>query len=118
MLYLDRLDGIPEHLFLNLTIGLSEPVMLPLVFRPGVDFEALQVGIRRFYIGEDAPAYRAIPASDALDLVNLMEKLGSFNGVNDILYGYKDRPLIWVRSVNHDRFNPAIPDAEIHRRIR
>ena len=34
VLDLDRFDGIAEHLFLHLTVGLSEAVMLPLVFRP------------------------------------------------------------------------------------
>ena len=60
VLDLDRFDGIAEHLFLHLTIGLSEAVMLPLVFRPRVDLEALQVCIRCFCIDEDPPAYCAI----------------------------------------------------------
>ena len=46
VLDLNRFDGVAEHLSLDLTVGLSEAVMLPLVFGPRVDFEALQVGVR------------------------------------------------------------------------
>src|SRR5579863_860693 len=93
VLDLNRFDGVAEHLFLNLTVGLSETVMLPLVFRPGVDFKALQVGIRCFCIDEDPPAYGAVAATNALIVVDLMEKLGSFRRINDILHGDEDRPL-------------------------
>ena len=86
-----------EHLFLNLSVGLSEAVMLSLVFRPRVDFEALQVGIRCFCIDEDPPAYGAIAATNSLILVDLMEKLGSFRRINYILHGDEDRPLVGGR---------------------
>jgi hypothetical protein len=118
VLYFDRFDGVPEHLFLSLTVGVSEAVMLPLVFRPRVDFEALQVGVRRLCIDEDSPAYRAIAATNALILVDLMEKLGSFRRINYILHGDEDRSLVGVRFLDHGRFNPVIPDAEIQLSIR
>src|SRR5579863_3697582 len=118
VLYLDRFDGVAQHVFLKLAVGLSEAVMLPLVFRPGIDFEALQICIRRFCIDEDPPAYRAIAAPHTLVLVDLMEKLGSFRRINYILHGDEDRPLVAVRLLDHDRFNPVIPDAEIELSVR
>src|ERR1700733_642059 len=118
VLDLDRLDGVAEHLFLNLTVGSSEAVMLPLVFRPRVDFEALQVCIRCFCIDEDPPAYRAIAATNALIVVDLMQELRSFRRINYILHGDEDRPLVGSRFLDHGRFNPVIPDAEIQLSIR
>ena len=118
VLDLDRFDGVAEHLFLSFTVGSSEPVMLPLVFRPRVDFEALQVGVRRFCIHLDSAAYRAIAAANTLVVVDLMEKLGSFRRINHIFHGDEDRPLVGVRFLDHDRFNPVIPDAEIQLSIR
>jgi hypothetical protein len=92
--------------------------MLPLVFRPRVDFEALQVGVRCFCIDEDSPTYRAIAATDTLIVVDLMEKLGSFRRINHILHGDEDRSLVGVRFLDHGRLNPVIPDAEIQLSIR
>ena len=115
---LNGFDGVAEHLFLNLTVGLSEAVMLPLVFGPRVDFEVLQVCIRCFCIDEDPPAYRAIAPTDTLVLVDLMEKLVSFRRINDVLHGDEDRTLVGVRFYDHGRFNPVIPDAEIQLSIR
>jgi len=80
VLDLDRFDGVAEHLFLNLTVGLSEAVMLPLVFRPRVDFEALQVCIRCFCIDEDPPAYCAIRGENSLIVVDLIRNSGAFAG--------------------------------------
>ena len=118
MLDLDRFDGIAEHLFLNLSVGLSETVMLPLVFRPRVDFEVFQICIRCFCIDENPPTYGAIAATNALIVVDLMEKLGSFRRINYILHRDEDRPLVGVRFLDHGRFNPVIPDAEIQLGIR
>src|SRR6266704_1589654 len=87
--------------------------MLPRVFRPRVDFEALQVCIRCFCIDEDPPAYRAIAATNALIVVDLTEKLGSIRWINYILHGDEDRSLVGVRLLDHGGFNPVIPDAEI-----
>jgi hypothetical protein len=42
-----------------------------------------------------------------------MKKLGSFRRINYILHGDEDRPLVGVRFLDHGRFNPVIPDAEI-----
>src|SRR5579863_7290558 len=68
VLYLDRFDGVAQHVFLKLAVGLGEAIVLPLVLRPGIDFKALEVCIRCFSVDEDPPAYRAIAATHTLIL--------------------------------------------------
>ena len=118
VLYFDRFDGIPEHLFLSLTVGMGETVVLPLVFCPGVDFEAFEVSVRCFCIDEDSPAYRAIAATNSLIVMDLTEKLVSFHRINYILHSDEDRPIVGLRFLDHGRFNPVIPNAEIQLSIR
>src|ERR1700688_3403698 len=66
VLHLNRLEGIAQHPLLDLTIGLRKPVMLSFVFGPGINFKALEIDSRCLCIDEDSPAYRAIPAANAL----------------------------------------------------
>ena len=118
MLYLNRLEGIAEHLLLDLTIGLRKTVMLSFMFSPGINLEALEIDIRGLCIDKDSPAYRAISAANALIFVDLTEKLGSFRRVDDIFHGDEDRPLVGVGRFNHGWFNPVIADGEVYLRIR
>ena len=53
VLHLDRFDCIAEHLLLDLAIGHCKSVMLSLVLGPGINLEALQIGIPSFSISED-----------------------------------------------------------------
>ena len=117
MLYLNRLEGIAEHLLLDLTIGLRKTVMLPFVLSPGINLKALEIDIRGLCIDEDSPAYRAISAANALIFVDLTEKLGSLRRVDHIFHGDEDRPLVEVRLHDHGWFNPVIPNAEVYLRI-
>src|SRR3984885_2734900 len=118
MLYLNRLEGIAEHLLLDLTIGLRKTVMLPFVFSPGINLKALEIDIRSPCIDEDSPAYRAISAANALIFVDFTEKLGSFGRLDDISQCDKDRPQVKVGLLNHGWFHPVIPVAEVYLCIR
>ena len=75
MLDFDRLDSIAKHLILNLAIGHGKAVMLSLMFGPGINLEAFEVGIRSFCIDKDSPTRRAIAATNPLIFMDLMEKL-------------------------------------------
>jgi hypothetical protein len=117
VLYLNRLEGIAEHVHLDLTIGLRKPVMLPFVFGPRINFKALEIDTRCLCIDEDSPAYRAISAANALIFMDFTEKLGSFRRVDDIFQCDEDRPLFKVGLLNHGWFHPEIPDAEVYLRV-
>ena len=87
--------------------------MLSLMFSPGINFEAFQVGIRSFCIDKDSPTCRAIAATNPLIFMDLMEELRSLSWVDHIFHRDEDWPLAGIRFLNCRQFAPMIPGTEI-----
>src|SRR5271163_2271040 len=113
MLDFDRPDGIAKHLMLNLTVGYRKSVVLSHMFGPGINLEALEVGVRSFCIDEDSPARRTIAPTNPLILVNVMEKLGCLRWIDHILHRDEDWPLAEIRLFKCRQFAPMIPGTKI-----
>jgi len=112
---LDGLDSIAQHLLFNLLIGNGEPIMLSLMFGPGVNLESLKVGIRGFCIEKDSPTCRTVTATNPLILVDLMEKLRSLRWIDHIFHCDEDWPAAGIGLRKCCRLSPMIPGTEIGR---
>src|SRR5580704_13135889 len=110
---LERLRREFCYLFLELSIGHRESIMLALMLPPGIHQKAFQIMLRMLGIEEDAPASGTVAPADALILVDRIEELRSILGIDGVFHGNHDRSLFRLGLNKHGRFAPMIPVSQI-----
>ena len=97
----------------KLSVSVSRALVLPLMFRPGIDEEGLQISIGGFGIVEHSPSSCTVATANPLIFVNHSEKLGREFWIDDVFNSYQNRPLIgfWFRKQGW--FSPVVPTAQV-----